>query len=209
MNDIMCPACGLYVCQHSEKLCELLKTAKQHESDVQHVGMPFSSIRSQILPSPEDVGRSKGAAAMTAENKRRERPVAYMALTVEEDVPLYRCEEADALFEKLEAENHRLRSALTNFYDAWEKGTSCYEADGDGVIDEGGSSLGNAVKLSFAEEQEILNLIVDKAEPYEQACANCGKPYRAHLLHDGNKCNPDSTSAWFPGSIAVALKERT
>ena len=84
----------------------------------------------------------------------------------------------------------RLKMALGNFYDKWENGTPCQEADEDGII-EGGSSLGNAVKLSFAEEQEILNLIVDTPEPHERACANCGKPYRAHLLHDGNKCSPE------------------
>ena len=37
------------------------------------------------------------------------------------------------------------------------------------------------------------------------AGANCGKPYRAHLLHDGNKCAPGSVHGWFPKSIADAI----
>ncbi len=99
----------------------------------------------------------------------------------------------------------RLKVALANIYDKWENGTPCTEGDNDGHFDEGGVSLRNAFKLSFEEEQEILNLIVDKAEPYEQPCANCGKPYRAHLLHDGNKCSPGSANAWFPGGLADVL----
>ena len=98
----------------------------------------------------------------------------------------------------------RRRDALAMLYDKWENGVPCYEAT-DGQIDEAGPSIGNSFKLSFAEEQEILNLIVDKPEPHEQACANCGKPYRAHLLHDGNKCAPGSVHGWFPKSIADAI----
>jgi hypothetical protein len=98
------------------------------------------------------------------------------------------------------SEEKRLRAALEMIYDRWEKGTTCYED----VENEAGC-LGNAVKLSFEEEQEILNLIVDKAEEFEQACANCGKPYRAHLIHDGNKCHPGKDSGWFPKSVADAI----
>ncbi len=112
--------------------------------------------------------------------------------------------EQDKELRELRQERNRLKDALTNLYDKWENGTPCQEAsEGGELID--GTNLGNAVKLTFAEEQEILNLIVDKPEPYEQACANCGKPYRAHLLHNGNKCFPASVECWFPKSIADAL----
>ena len=105
----------------------------------------------------------------------------------------------------LRAERDRLKASLGLIYDRWENGTPCSEAGEDGQIEEGASSLGNAIKLSFAEEQEILNLIVDKAEDFEEACANCGKPYRAHLLHDKNKCGPGQDAAWFPKKIADAV----
>ena len=98
-----------------------------------------------------------------------------------------------------------MKASLGLIYDRWENGTPCSEAGEDGQIEEGASSLGNAIKLSFAEEQEILNLIVDKAEDFEEACANCGKPYRAHLLHDKNKCGPGQDAAWFPKKIADAV----
>ena len=105
----------------------------------------------------------------------------------------------------LRAERDRLKASLELVYDRWENGTPCFEAGEDGQIEEGERSLGNAIKLSFAEEQEILNLIVDKAEDFEEACANCGKPYRAHLLHDKNKCGPGQDAAWFPKIIADAV----
>ncbi len=95
----------------------------------------------------------------------------------------------------LRAERDRLKASLGLIYDRRENGTPCFEAGEDGQIEEGERSLGNAIKLSFAEEQEILNLIVDKAEDFEEACANCGKPYRAHLLHDENKCAPRQDTA--------------
>ena len=76
----------------------------------------------------------------------------------------------------LRAERDRLKASLELVYDRWDNGTPCFEAGEDGQIEEGERSLGNAIKLSFAEEQEILNLIVDKAEDFEEACANCGKP---------------------------------
>jgi hypothetical protein len=107
--------------------------------------------------------------------------------------------------EAAEEQVKRLRDALVLIYDKWENGDPCFELSDGGTVDENGSSLGNAFKLSLEEEQEILNLIVDKAESFEQACANCGKPYRAHLLHDGTKCAPNSTSGWFPKQIADAL----
>jgi hypothetical protein len=106
----------------------------------------------------------------------------------------------------LENQVRRLTEALAMMYDKWENGTSCQEADEDGeCID--GTYLGNAFKLSQAEEQEVLNLIVTTAESHEQACANCGKPYRAHLLHDHNKCSPNSDAGWFPSKLADALRK--
>ena len=99
-------------------------------------------------------------------------------------------------------EVEHLKDVLGRFYDLYENGDPCNEVSGDGEF---GVSLGNAVKLPFDLEQEILNLIVDKAEPYEQECANCAKPYRAHLLHDGNKCRPGSVAGWFPKSVADAI----
>ena len=102
---------------------------------------------------------------------------------------------------RLRKERGRLKAALADFYDKWEEGTTCYED-----VEEETGCLGNAVKLSFAEEQEILNLIVDKAEDFEQVCANCNKPYRAHLLHDGNKCSPGSVNGWFPKTLADAIQ---
>ena len=101
----------------------------------------------------------------------------------------------------------RLTKALSMFYGKWENGFPCTEADEEGDCSEG-SFLGNACKLDTAEEQEILNLIVEKAEDFEESCANCGKPYRAHLLHDKNKCHPTSDAAWFPGAIAKALESK-
>lgn len=106
--------------------------------------------------------------------------------------------------EALRAQIGRLKAALGDIYDKWENGTPCHETV-DGVIDEDSSSIGNAFKLSFEQECEILNLIVDKAEDFEQTCANCAKPYRAHLLHDRNKCHPDRESVWFPTSVANAV----
>jgi hypothetical protein len=94
----------------------------------------------------------------------------------------------------------RLKHALEDIYDKWEYGVTCYED-----AEEQTGCVGNAVKLTFAEEQEILNLIVDKAEDFEQACANCGKPYRAHLLHDHNKCGPSNEAVWFAKTIADAV----
>lgn len=98
--------------------------------------------------------------------------------------------------------NRDLIAALTMMYDKWENGVQCFENPEDCE-----GSIGNAFKLSFAEEQTVLNLIVAKAETFEESCANCDKPYRAHLLHDGNKCGPRSTSGWFPSSIAKALTD--
>ena len=103
------------------------------------------------------------------------------------------------------AEVERLRKALRMLYGKWENGFPCTEADEEGDCSEG-SFLGNAYKLDTAEEQEILNLIVEKAEDFEESCANCGKPYRAHLLHDKNKCPPNGDAAWFPGDIFKALE---
>ena len=120
-------------------------------------------------------------------------------------IPLYtRIARAEATVAELEATNSRLKKSLEMIYAKWENGTPCSEAI-DGVIDEDGSHIGNAFNLSCAEEQEILNLIVDKAEDFEQACANCNKPYRAHLLHDGNKCSPNEKAAWFPAHLAAAI----
>jgi hypothetical protein len=104
----------------------------------------------------------------------------------------------------LERERDRLREALSMLYDKWENGVPCHEAI-DGQIDDDSTPIGNAVKLSFEEEQAILNLIVLKPVMGEEACANCGKPYRAHLLHDGNKCGPGTVTGWFPGKVAEAL----
>jgi len=102
-------------------------------------------------------------------------------------------------------EVERLKDVLGRLYDLYESGEPCNEIGDDGEL---GASLGNAVKMPFDLEHEILNLIVDKAHPHEQACANCGKPYRAHLLHDGNKCHPGEVGGWFPKSIATALEKR-
>lgn len=41
---------------------------------------------------------------------------------------------------------------------------------------------------------------------FDEDCEDCGKPYRAHLLHDKNKCHPNGDAAWFPGAIAKALE---
>lgn len=107
-------------------------------------------------------------------------------------------------YDALRASHDRLKHCLELLYDKWENGVPCHEAN-EGQIDENSSFIGNAVKLSFGEEQEILTLIIDKAESHEAACANCGKPYRAHLLHDKNKCAPEGEAAWFPSSIAASI----
>jgi hypothetical protein len=99
--------------------------------------------------------------------------------------------------ERTEGQVRQLREALTMMYDKWENGISCREADESGDCSDG-PSIGNAFNLSLAEEQTVLNLIVDKPADFEQACANCGKPYRAHLLHDKNRCSPNGDAAWFP-----------
>jgi hypothetical protein len=109
---------------------------------------------------------------------------------------------ADQLIEEREI-NGRLMDALKMMYDKWENGTPCHEAV-DSVIDEDSTSIGNCFNLSFAEEQTVLNLIIEKAEDSEDPCANCGKPYRAHLLHDGNKCAPGKPRGWFPRELAAA-----
>lgn len=51
MNDIKCPACGLYVCRHSDKLRELLDVACRHEAGVKLVGMPFSVSAAKYYPA--------------------------------------------------------------------------------------------------------------------------------------------------------------
>ena len=40
---------------------------------------------------------------------------------------------------------------------------------------------------------------------FYEVCANCGKPYGEHLIHDGNKCSYGSITGWFPKAIADAL----
>ena len=38
-------------------------------------------------------------------------------------------------------------------------------------------------------------------------CANCGKTYGEHLLHDGNKCSLGSVMGWFPKTLADAMTD--
>lgn len=54
----------------------------------------------------------------------------------------------------LEAERNRLRTALEMFYDKWENGDPCFE-DPESLS----GPLGNAARLSYEEENEILALI--------------------------------------------------
>lgn len=107
----------------------------------------------------------------------------------------------------LTAERDALRTALGMMYDKWENGIACQEADEDGDCSDG-TNIGNAFRLTLEEEQTVLNLIVEKAEEHEESCANCGKPYRAHLLHDRNRCSPWAESTFFPSSIANAVQRR-
>ena len=39
----------------------------------------------------------------------------------------------------------------------------------------------------------------------QAVCANCGKTYGEHLLHDGNKCALGSVARWFPKKLADAM----
>jgi hypothetical protein len=128
--------------------------------------------------------------------------------TANKELALWRSEHDPCPFalenERLTEQVRVLKETLGNFYDKWENGIPCSEADEEGNCEDGGS-IGNACRLTFEEEQQILNLIVDGPAEGEQACANCGKPYRAHLLHDGNKCSTGSATGWFPKPLADAI----
>lgn len=47
---------------------------------------------------------------------------------------------------------------------------------------------------------------LDKLGSQPDVCANCGKVYSDHLLHDGNKCTLGSINGWFPKKLADAFK---
>jgi hypothetical protein len=139
-----------------------------------------------------------------AEQERDTLAASYTKQAAEYADLLGRTADQNTLILALKAQVSRLTEVLGNFYDLWENGTQVLEAEDDGTCIEG-TNLGNAVKLSFEMEQSILNLIVLKCEEWEQPCANCQKPYRAHLLHDHNKCTASGDVSWFPGHIAAAI----
>jgi len=76
--------------------------------------------------------------------------------------------ENSALKEQL-AEARKLaqlrEDALVMIYDKWENGNPCYEACDGETFDESGSCIGNAVKLSFEEEEQILAVIPKEHAP--------------------------------------------
>jgi hypothetical protein len=77
-------------------------------------------------------------------------------------------EQIAALKEQL-AEARKLaqlrEDALVMIYDKWENGNPCYEACDGETFDESGSCIGNAVKLSFEEEEQILAVIPKEHAP--------------------------------------------
>jgi len=60
---------------------------------------------------------------------------------------------------------------------------------------------------ALVSEVRLIDAVLAKPAEHEQACANCGKPYRAHLLHDGNKCALGSLTGWFPKQVADAVNQ--
>jgi hypothetical protein len=61
----------------------------------------------------------------------------------------------------------RLEKSLGNFYDKWENGIPCSEANEEGNCEDG-ASIGNACKLSPEEENEILGLIPSRVSAPSQ-----------------------------------------
>jgi hypothetical protein len=61
--------------------------------------------------------------------------------------------------ETLVAENAALLDALTLMWERYEGGVTCHECDEEGNVQEDSSSIGNAVKLTYEEEEQILSLL--------------------------------------------------
>lgn len=72
-------------------------------------------------------------------------------------------------------EVERLKNVLRRFYELYKDGTSYYY------------EVGQAVKLPYDLEQQVLNLIVDHAEKYDPSCIRCGNPYSAHYWFNRRK----------------------
>jgi hypothetical protein len=63
--------------------------------------------------------------------------------------------EAKLAYGKLFNKNGELTGLLELLYDKWENGTACYEDPDDPSV----SSIGNAFKLTFEEEKQIIGAI--------------------------------------------------
>jgi hypothetical protein len=112
-----------------------------------------------VLPPLEHNEDDLNVAGHQIDTDRRIGSELHIDLAIRERQLLAALTHISALEEQVEG----LRKALEMMYERYEDGITCYEADDDGSINDGGSSIGNAVKLSFEEEQQIISLLHPRA----------------------------------------------